>query len=112
MRLYKNHNEELDLAIELLERKRALEFNELKYQLNATYESVKPVNILNQTLIDFKESPDVKSNLLQTAISVVGGYASKRLLLGKSKSVFKRIVGYALQYGITNYISKKVDSSS
>lgn len=110
MRSYKNQNEELDIAIELLERKRALKFNELKFQLNATYESIKPINILSQTLVDFKESPEVKSNFLQTAISVVGGYVSKRLLLGKSKSIFKKLVGYALQYGITNFISKKVDS--
>jgi len=111
MRSYKNQNEELDSAIELLERKRALKFEELKYQLNATYESIKPINILNQTLIDFKESPGVKSNLLQSAVSLAGGFFSKRLLLGKSHSMFKKILGYVLQYGVTNFIAKKVDSS-
>ena len=112
MRSYKNQNEELDIAIELLERKRALKFEELKYQLNVTYESVKPINILNQTLIDLKESPGVKSNLFQSAISLAGGYFSKRLLLGKSHSMFKKILGYVLQYGVTNFISKKVDATS
>ncbi len=111
MKSYKNQNEELDIAIELLERQRSQKFNELKLQLNATYESVKPINILNQTLVDFKESSAVKSNLFQSAISLAGGYVSKRLLLGKSHSTFKKIMGYLVQYGVTNFISKKVDSN-
>lgn len=112
MKTYKNQNEQLDIAIELLEHKRDLKFYELKKQLAVTYESVKPINILNQTLTDFKESTEIKSNVLQSVISIAGGYASKKLFLGKTNSTFKKILGYVLQYGVTSFISKKVDTNS
>lgn len=112
MKTYRNHNEELDLAIESLERKRDLKLNELKQQLIVTYESVKPVNILKQTLTDFKESSEIKSNLLQSIVSITGGFFSKKLLVGKSNSILKKTLGYILQYYVTNFISKKVDSNS
>ncbi len=112
MKSYKNQNEQLEKAIEILEHKRELKFYELKKQWTITYESVKPVTILNQTLIDIKESTEVKSNLLQSALSFAGGYISKRIFLGKTNSTFKKILGYVVQYGVTNFISKKVDSNS
>ena len=49
MKSYRNQNDELDIAIDKLERQRHLKFIELKQQLNLTYQSVKPINILNQT---------------------------------------------------------------
>lgn len=109
MKTHRNQNEKLDIAIAALERQRDLKFDELKQQLALTYESVKPVNILNQTLVDFKESTEVKSNLLQSVVSLAGGYISKKLLIGKSHSTFKKIMGYVVQYGVTSFISKKVD---
>ena len=111
MKSYRNQNDELDIAIDKLERQRHLKFIELKQQLNLTYQSVKPINILNQTLTDFKESKQVKSNLLQSVVSLGGGYLSKKLLIGNTHSTFKKILGYVLQYGVTNFISKKVDSN-
>ena len=50
-----------------------------------TYESIKTINIIKDTFQDFTHSPDLKSNLLQTAVSITGGYLSKKLLFGKSK---------------------------
>ena len=109
MKKYKNQMDLLDSAILVLQNKRDHEFNDLKSQLHNVYESVKPINILKQTITEFKTSPDIKSNLLQTAISLGGGYLSKKVLLGNTHSLFKKILGYVLQYGVTNYISKKVD---
>jgi hypothetical protein len=110
MKTYKNQNQELDKAIELLEIKRNIKLEELKNQLSYTYQSVKPINILNQTLQDFKDSTQVKSNLLQSVVSLAGGYASKKLLLGKTSSIFTKLLGYVVQYGVTKFISRKVDS--
>ncbi|WP_339837169.1 hypothetical protein [uncultured Flavobacterium sp.] len=111
MKTNRNQNKKLDIAIAELERQRNLQFDELKQQLALTYESVKPINILNQTLVDFKESTEVKSNLIQSVLSIAGGYISKRLLVGKSHSKFKKVIGLIVQYGVANFISKKVDSN-
>lgn len=112
MRTYKNHNERLDLAIEELERRRNLQLEDIKLQLSVTYESAKPINLLKQGFQGFKESPEIKSSLFQSVVSLAGGYLSKKLLIGKTNTIFKSILGYALQYGVTNFISKKVDSNS
>jgi hypothetical protein len=111
MKKNKNQTNLLDNAIFLLEKKRDTEFIALKAQLHTVYESVKPVNLLNQTLIDFNESPDIKSNILQSVISLAGGYLSKKIVFGNTHSIFKKVLGYVLQYGVTNFISKKVDSN-
>lgn len=110
MASYKNQNTDLDIAIARLQRERDLKLEELKEQLSVTYESAKPINLLKGALEDFKQIPS--SNLVQSLISIGGGYLSKKLVMGKSDSIFKTIIGYGLQYGLTNFISKKVNPNS
>ena len=109
MAVYKNQNTELDKTIARLETERDLKLEELKEQLSLTYESIKPVNIVRESIEDFNNAPDVKNNLLQILVSITGGYLSKKLLLGKSNSFFKKIAGYVLQYGMTTFIAKKTN---
>lgn len=112
MASYKNQNLELDKTIARLELERRVKFEELKEQLEITAESIKPVNIIKDTFQDITHSPDLKSNLIQTAAGITGGYLSKKIIFGNSKSFFKKLIGYALQYGVTNFISKKVNNSN
>lgn len=111
MASYKNQNTLLDETIARLEMERDLKFDELKDQMSITFQSMKPIHLLNGALEDIKEFPEVKSNIVQLVVSLAGGYLSKKLLLGKSKSPFKKILGSLLQYGITNFVSKKVNSN-
>lgn len=111
MKPSKNHIQSLDKAISLLENQRKNEFVELKGQFFKTGEHFRPINILNQTIKDLGESPVIKTNLFETLISVTGGYFSRKMILGKSNSLIKNLLGYVLQYSITNFISKKVSSN-
>ncbi|MGA9637439.1 hypothetical protein [Flavobacterium sp.] len=108
MAKYKDQNTELDATIARVKMERKIKLDALKDQMEVTYKSVKPSTILNDTLEDLKQFPEVKSNILQLVTSLAGGYLTKKLLIGKPKSTFKKIVGYLVQYGITNLISKKV----
>ena len=112
MASYKDQNTLLDQTIARLEMERDSKFEELKDQMAITFQSVKPVNILKGTLEDLKHFPEVKSHFTQLATSLLGGYLSKKLLVGKSPSTFKKILGYLLQYSVTNFISKKVNTNS
>ncbi|MGM5469601.1 hypothetical protein ACS386_04940 [Flavobacteriaceae bacterium LMO-SS05] len=107
----KNQKQSLDKAICALEIQRKTEFVELKEQFFKTGEHFRPINILNQTIKDLGESPVLKTNLFEALISVTGGYFSRKMILGKSNSLIKNLLGYVLQYGITNFISKKVSSN-
>ena len=108
----RNQIQRLDKAINALENQRMNEFEELKDQLIKTSEHFRPINILNHSIKDLRESPVLKTNLFETIMSVTGGYISKKLIIGKSDSFIKKILGYVLQYSITNFISVKVSSNT
>lgn len=109
MKNYKNQSERLDDLIRDKEQKRSREFDEMRTQFRVVYNELKPANLLNQALIDIRETPYVKKNILESVVSIAGGYLSKKMIIGESNSFFKKIMGYVLQYGITHFISKKID---
>jgi hypothetical protein len=108
----KNQIQSLDKAISSLENQRKSEFGDLKDQFFETTEHFRPVNLLNETIRDLRDSPVLKTNLFETLISVTGGYFSKKMIIGKSNSLTKVLLGYVLQYSVTNFISKKVSSNT
>lgn len=112
MATYKDQNTALDIAISRLEIEKKEKYEDLKWQLEVTANSLKPINIIKDTVQDFQQSPDLKSSFVKGIASLTGGYLSKKLLFGKSKSTIKNILGYVLQYGMTHLISKKVNSNS
>ncbi len=100
---------DLELAIERLERKRMLLEENMKDDVHAILEGLKPSNILKNTMHHFQESSEIRSNLLKVALGLGAGYFSKRLLVGKSAGMFKKTLGTALQYGIAALVAKKKD---
>ncbi|MFI0428222.1 hypothetical protein [Mariniflexile sp. HMF6888] len=112
MKKSKNQIESLNDAMVLLEKRRRKEYEDLKLQFYETSESFRPINIFNQAVRDFREFPEVKTNLFETILSVTGGYFSKKIIVGKSNSFIKKISGYVLQYAVTNFISKKVGADT
>lgn len=109
MKTYKNQSERLDDLILQMEEKRSSDFVQMRSQFHLVYNELKPVNLLNQALVDIRETPYVRKNLLESVVSIAGGYLSKRMIMGESNSFFKKILGYGLQYGMTYFISKKID---
>lgn len=111
MASYKDQNTALDEAIARVSLERDSKLADLKQQFDITLHSLKPIHILNNTLEDFKQFPETKWNIIQALTSLVGGYVSKKIIVGKPKSTFTKILGYLLQYGVTNFISNKVKST-
>jgi hypothetical protein len=111
MKAYNNENKKLENAIAHLENEKKIIYDDLILQAGITYKSMKPINILKQSIDELRESPEIKTSLLQTVLSVSGGYLSKKILVGKSNSILKNLMGYAVQYGVTHFISKKVESN-
>ena len=107
-----NNIEALNKVILLLEDRKKLEYNDLKLQFHETSENFRPINIFKQSVKDFTEIGEVRTNLFETLLSISGGYFSKKIIIGKSNSIIKNIFGYALQYTITNFIAKKVSTES
>ena len=98
--------EELDEAIQILEIKHKLAEKLLKEQLKSTVENLKPVNLIKSTLRNLTTSPSLKDNLLDTTISLLAGFLSKKIIVGNTHNPIKQILGTVLQMGVTNAVSR------
>ena len=87
-----DNNKALEKAILKLRAQKNNDFRALKSQLEYSYLELKPSRILKRVYIDIKSEPELKNNLLESVISLAGGYLSKRLLIGKSSSFIKSII--------------------
>jgi hypothetical protein len=82
----------------------------LKEQFYLTYESLKPVNLLRSTFNEVTSSPDLVNNIIGSAIGLTSGFLSKKIFIGPSGSIFKKIIGSILQFGVTNVVARHPDS--
>lgn len=104
-------NELLDQAILKLEAQQNHQLMVLKNQANETLQSINPLQVLKHSFSEVKNSPEMKRTLFQAAISFAGGLITKRLLIGNTNSTFKNLLGYAIQFGMTKFIAKEVDTT-
>jgi hypothetical protein len=111
-----NNSTSLKAAIRQLEEKQFIQKEALVDQFHETYESLKPVNIVKnqfKKLTDsmgqgFKSS-ETKNTLINTAIGVGVGFLTKRLFIGGSHNILKRLFGTAVQMGVTKLVAANAD---
>ena len=101
--------DELKNAIQILEAEQAVKLQLLKEQLAITYESLKPINILRRTLKEITLSKDLRDNILGTASGIASGYLSKKIFIGTSGNLFRKLIGSILQLGVRNVVSRHPD---
>lgn len=104
----KNRNETdlLNERLIVVENKRANDLMLLKEQFNLAYESVKPINLIKTLFHNITTSPEIKNNLVSTAVGLGTGFLSKKLLMGNSHHPFKRGLGTLIHFAVTNLVSK------
>ncbi len=93
-------------AIQLLEAEQADKGKLLKEQLFITYESFKPVNLISGIINDINKSPYLIDNILGAGLGLVTGFYSNKLMLNSSGSKLKKLIGVALQFGVTNLVAQ------
>ncbi len=97
---------ELKDAIQLLEVEQGIKEQLFKEQVYLTYESLKPINILKKTLKEIGSSPYLIDNISGTAMGLASGFLSKKIFVGASGSLFRKLIGSVLQFGITNVVAQ------
>ena len=97
---------ELKDAIQVLEVEQGIKEKILKEQLYLTYESLKPINILKKTLKEISSSPYMIDNISGTAMGLASGFLSKKIFIGASGSLFRKLIGSILQFGITKVVAQ------
>ena len=99
---------DLETRILELEKIQARQVLELKRSAVDIVESLTPANIIKSALKNVAQSPDIRTSVINTAIGIGAGFLGNKLIVGKSSNIFKRIIGSTLQFGITNFIRKKI----
>lgn len=93
-------------AIRFLETEQEVKRQQLRAQFDDTFESLKPANLLKNAVQEISSSPFLLTNIAGAAVGLATGYLSKKVVFGASKSIIKRTLGIALQFGVTNLISR------
>ena len=93
-------------AILLLEAEQTVKGILLKEQFQLTFESLKPINILKNTLKEVSSSPLLIDNILGSVVGLATGYLSKKIVVGASGNIFRNMLGSILQFGVTNVVSR------
>lgn len=104
-----NTTAELRAAIYLLEIKQAADAQLLKEQFKTSFESLRPANLIKHALKNIVNEPDLKSDLISTAIGLATGYLTKKVIIGATSNPIKMVLGTILQMGVTGLVSKNSD---
>lgn len=100
---------DLQEKILFLELKQADEKMQLKDQFNLSYESLKPSNLIKNSLDEFIETTNFKEGIVDTTLSLAAGYLSKKIVFGSTHNPIKLIIGNLVQAGITSLVSRNTD---
>jgi len=97
---------ELKLAIQNLEFEREVQGQLLKDRFFITFESLKPINLIKNTILEITSSPYLIDNLLGAIMGLVSGSISNKIAVGKSHNLIRKIAGSLLQFGVTNFVAQ------
>ena len=100
-----SYSELLD-SIQLLEEEQIIKRQLLKEQLTISYESLKPLNLLMAGIKDMSSSPDLGNNVLGSVLGLASGFMSKKLFVGTSGNLIRKLIGSFIQLGVANIVAK------
>jgi len=101
---------ELKIAIQKLEFQHSLQGKMLQEDFFIAYDSLKPANLIKNTLSEITSSPYLIDNMLAAVTGMISGYISKKIAVGASHSLFRKIMGSVLQFGVTNLVVQNPDA--
>jgi len=97
-------------SIQLVKEEQIIKRQLLQEQLNISYESLKPLNLLRGAIRDMSSSPDLGNNILGSVVGLGSGYLSKQLFIGTSGNLIRKLIGSFIQIGVTNLVAKHPDA--
>jgi hypothetical protein len=101
--------EQLKLAIAGLEAKQSEEGKVLKEQFLETFEAIKPINIIKNTLHDAAESQDIKVNILKTAVGLTTGFIAQSVMQNVADKPEKKLLVMGLTLGAVSIVAEHPD---
>jgi hypothetical protein len=93
---------ELETAIAALESENAIRALHIKEEFELAVEKLSPFFAVTKTLNNVASSSNLLGTTLGTAFGIISGYLSRKLYVRGSDSLFRKVMGIAIQFGITN----------
>jgi hypothetical protein len=100
---------ELKIAIRNLEFEQEVQGQLLKEHFFLAFDSLKPANLIKNTLQDITSSPYLLDNMLGSVMGMFTGFISKKIAVGASHNLFRKMAGSLLQFGVTNLVAQHSD---
>lgn len=104
------NSDHLKSAILLLEQEREENRVQLKEQFEVVYTTLTPANLLRGTLSEVASSPNLGRNLVGAGLGLLTGYLTKRLIVGTSSNMVRRVLGDLIQIGVTKLVAQNSES--
>ena len=105
---------EITTMTDLQERIKELQLQEkqqiaiLKMQAKHTAEGMRTYNLVKNAFNDMVASKTLKQNALKASVGLGAGMLVKKLITFNSKSILRKIAGFALQSVTTKLLAKKL----
>lgn len=99
---------DLEKRIEELESLQEAQKTELHHNFRAVAHELSPVTLLRKGVKEIVSTPGLKTTAVDTAIGSGAGYIGRKLFIGRSGNIFRKVGGMALQFIIENFIRNKI----
>jgi hypothetical protein len=100
-----NSTRELKEAILLLQTRQSQQLEAIQWQVNHAIENFNPVNLVMGMIKGNQKNSGILYHLFGTSLGLVGGYISKKILIGKAAGFGRKVWGNILQIIITGFLS-------
>ncbi len=97
---------ELKNAILLLETEHRAKGLALKEQ----FKNINPINLIKETLKEDDISPGIIENMIFNGVGMATGYLTRKIFVGSSSNIFKKMLGSAIQIGTTRVIAQNAQT--
>lgn len=83
---------------------------QLRQHFRDVVDGFRPIKIIKETLNSVAGSGKIKDSIATIIIGASAGFLSKKLIESGSKSIFKKLLGTMVMFGVTSLISKNSET--
>lgn len=92
-------------AIQRLEYRQIENGQRLEEDFFVVIERLKPANLIKNAMGNIVATPNLVDNIIGGALGLVSGYLTKKLAIGTSGNIIKKLLGTILQFGVTSVVA-------
>jgi nucleoside recognition membrane protein YjiH len=99
----------LQLAIDELQRQCEQKKSQMSLQFIEVMDSMRPSNLLKSAVKDIAATPGIAQAAIGTSIAIGAGVLSKKIVVGNSTGIFKKLMGGIVEFTVANSIANNAE---